>query len=71
MTATISIKAAEGRKVRDPRTGELVPGDRFVSKPKINFWLRRVSAGDVIVQEKAAVKPKKSPKPKKKTGDEK
>jgi hypothetical protein len=72
MNAQLSLKAAEGRKVRDPRTGELVPHDRYVRKPKISHWLRRLKDGDVIEKPKAApAKPKKTPKPKSKPGDKK
>jgi len=66
MKASLSLKAAEGRKVLDPRTFEPVPHDRYIRKPKISHWLRRLKAGDVIEEQKAApAKPKKNPKQKK------
>jgi hypothetical protein len=71
MNATISLKAAEGRKVLDPRTFETVPHDRFVKKPRISHWLRRLKAGDVIEEKAAPAKSKKNPKPKSKPGDNK
>jgi hypothetical protein len=59
MNATVTIKAAEGLKICDPRTGQQVPCDRFVNKPKINFWLKRIKDGSVITKTDKPAKPKK------------
>ena len=72
MNATLEIKSAVGRKITDPRTGEKVPSDRYVKKPKISFWLRRLKDGDVIEKKDEPVQPKKKNfKPKEKSGENK
>lgn len=47
MTQTFFIKPASGAKVRDPVTKQHLRADGE-SKPRSNYWLRRVASGEVV-----------------------
>lgn len=47
MTARLTIKAAPGRLVRDPATGQPVPR-RATHVQDLPFWRRRIADGDVL-----------------------
>lgn len=47
MSATINVKPAPGRLVRDPQTGMRVP-DEGRAVPRTSYWLRRMHAGDLV-----------------------
>lgn len=47
MTQTIFIKPAAGAKVRDPVTKQHLKAEGE-SKPRSNYWLRRVASGEVV-----------------------
>ncbi|MBJ8805625.1 DUF2635 domain-containing protein [Citrobacter koseri] len=46
-----TVKPAPGKSVRDPRTMQLL-GAKGERKPRNAYWLRRVAAGDVVVETK-------------------
>lgn len=48
MTQTLFIRPASGLKVRDPITKQHLR-EEGESKPRTNYWLRRVRAGEVVV----------------------
>lgn len=47
MSDTITIKLAEGRRVRDPETGVPLSEDA-VTVTRSTFWTRRLDDGDVV-----------------------
>jgi len=47
MTETIFIKPAPGAKVRDPVTKQHLHAEGE-SKPRSNYWLRRLASGEVV-----------------------
>lgn len=47
--ATIRIRAAEGRLVRDPKTMRPIPDDGIDVADTDVFWYRRIAAGDVVI----------------------
>lgn len=42
----IRVKAAAGRKLRDPRTNRPIPEDGIIIEDGNTFWHRRILAGD-------------------------
>jgi len=59
-SATLTIKAAPGRILRNPVDGTLVSDSTPSVVPSDTFWRRRVRAGDaVLVREESEVKDKK------------
>lgn len=63
MTKTFFIKPADGAKVRDPVTKQHLRAEGE-SKPRSNYWLRRVASGEVT---EAVQQP--APKSAQKTGE--
>lgn len=55
MTQTIFIKPASGLKVRDPVTKQHLKAEGE-SKPRSNYWLRRVASGEVLIAQPASAK---------------
>lgn len=47
MTQTIFIKPASDAKVRDPVTKQHLDA-AGESKPRSNYWLRRIASGEVV-----------------------
>lgn len=43
----MKIRTAPGRKVRDPRTGQVLSGEVMVEAS--THWLRRADEGDVLI----------------------
>jgi hypothetical protein len=48
MLENIEVKPAEGRRVRDPRTGHPIPKDKWTTIPLTFFVLRRLGDGDLV-----------------------
>jgi hypothetical protein len=59
------VYPVEGRRVRHPETGELLPPEGM-NVPRAGFWLRRIQDGDVA---EAPEKPAKAKKEKKEEAD--
>lgn len=45
--ATITVKAAEGRRVREPRTMQVIPEAGIMVDETDPYWVRRLRDGDV------------------------
>jgi len=54
------IKVAEGRKIRDPKTGSPLPQDRAIQVDATSYWMKRISKGDVVLVDEKKVEPKKN-----------
>ncbi|MGD9664617.1 MAG: DUF2635 domain-containing protein [Novosphingobium sp.] len=57
MTQTFFIKPASDAKVRDPITKQHLRAEGE-SKPRTNYWLRRVASGEVVIANERAAEPK-------------
>lgn len=55
MADTFFIKPSLGAKVRDPVTKQHLHADGE-SKPRSNFWLRRIASGEAVSAQPAAEK---------------
>lgn len=44
---TFVVRAAEGRRVRDPHSKQVLAPEGE-SKPQTSYWLRRLADGDVV-----------------------
>jgi len=65
MSETVRVVPVEGRRVRDPRTGDLLP-EQGAEVVVAGYWARRIQAGDVEVA--AAKRDDVTPKSAKSTG---
>lgn len=45
-----TLKPADGKSVRDPRTMKQLAAEGE-QKPRSSYWLRRVACGDVVIVE--------------------
>lgn len=48
MTQTFFLKPSAGAKVRDPITKQHLKAEGE-SKPRSNYWVRRVASGEVVI----------------------
>lgn len=58
---TVHLVPVEGRSVRDPRSGNVVPAEG-VTVELDRFWIRRLRDGDVTKASAAPAPAKKKPK---------
>jgi hypothetical protein len=65
----IFVKPAEGSRVKDPLTFELMP-ERGKSVPANSYWLRRIKDGTVVIANKIEVPNKKKKSTTKKKSSE-
>jgi hypothetical protein len=61
--ATIEVKAAEGRIVRESPEGAFIPYDRYVVVELTYYMQRRIDEGDAIPRPPKAATPPKPVKP--------
>jgi len=59
MPETIRVRPAEGRRVRDPETGRVIPDDGANFSPS-SYWFRRVRCGDVTIETSKSAPSKKA-----------
>lgn len=51
---TMHITPAIHRRVRDPKTNEVVKEDAVIVVPASSYWLRRLRMGDIVLVEEAS-----------------
>jgi hypothetical protein len=66
--STIRVKPVDGARVRDPRTGAVIPAEG-IEVTNETYWQRRLAAGDVVLDEPAAEKAPRTAATKRTGGD--
>jgi hypothetical protein len=65
MAEFMSIKLADGRRVKDPYTSHVLTPGKIYKVGVGQFWLRRIESGDVVLADAPAAPIAHEPAPKK------